>query len=102
MKNNIVCFLLLALPFFSSHAALRGDGQRKVEFRAVIENLDLNNSFSYWQLIERVEYVSADLYRIHAGHCFIDVSLTTIPFPEGFVGARQFELSYSEKQCPEE
>ncbi len=100
MKKNIVCFLLLALPFFSSHAALRGDGQRKVEFKAVIENLDLDKAFPYWQLIERVEYVSTDLYRIHAGQCFVDVSLTTIPFPEGFVGPRQFKLSYSATQCP--
>lgn len=86
----------LALP---AAAALPPEYQRVAELKAILDNSDLVSALR-GQMIERVEYVRPDLYRVTAGECFVMVSIVGKPLPPGMVGARQFDVVPGKVDCP--
>lgn len=94
-------FMLIGLVGLSAQAALPPQYQRTAEFKAILENTAVVEAFTaHRQLIERVEYVKPDLYRVSAGQCVLEVTLKEKPLPEGMVGARQFDLEVGAVDCP--
>jgi len=89
--------MLGALP---ASAELAPNYQRQAELRAVLLHPGVVGAFSSDQLIERVEYVRRDLYRVSAGGCHLDVAIDGLPTPPGVSGGRRFEVRPGKKVCP--
>lgn len=89
------CTVLAASP---AGAALAPNYQRLAELRAVIEHPGVNSALQD-AVIDKVEYVRADLYRVSAGRCHVDVRIVGIPLPRGMVGARRFEVRPGQRVC---
>lgn len=85
-----------ALP---ASAALPPNHQRLAELRAVLAHPALGRAFGTNQPIERIEYLRADLYRVSAGTCRMDMAIVTVPTPRRTVGPRRFEVRAGEKVC---
>ena len=86
-----------ALAAVPAAAALPPKYQRIAELRAVLdqaaERLEVNDE------IDRIDYVRADLYRVRAGRCHVDVAIVGLPMPAGMVGARRFEARAGRRTC---
>lgn len=88
----------LALP---AAAALPPQWQRVAELKAILDNGDLVEAFAgQRRMIDRVEYVRPDLYRVVGGECFAYVTIAEKPLPGGMVGARQFDVVPGKIDCP--
>ncbi len=87
---------LAALP---AQAALPPQYQRLAELRAVLDHPGVTGAFGVAEPIERVEYVSPDLYRVTAGRCRMDVRIVGLPVPQGVVGGRRFEARPGRRIC---
>lgn len=87
--------LLAATPAL---AALPPQYQRLAELRAVMDHADVAAAFG-GVLIDRIEYVRPDLYRVTAGRCHVDVRIVGLPMPRGMVGARRFEARPAALVC---
>ena len=87
--------LLAAAP---SSAALAPNYQRLAELNAVLNNSGVASAFGMTP-IDRVEYLSPDLYRATAGRCHVDVRIVGLPMPRGMVGARRFEARAAGRIC---
>lgn len=79
-------------------AALPPKYQRLAELRAVLENPAIQNALGEG-LIDRVQYVRNDLYRVHSGRCHVDARIVGLPLPSGMVGARRFEVQAGRRVC---
>lgn len=88
--------MIFAVPAL---AALPPQYQRAAELKAIIDNDDIPAAFPGGTPIDRVEYVSNDLYRVTAGKCSLEVKIVDQPMPEGLVGPRRFELSVGKVEC---
>jgi hypothetical protein len=88
-----------ALAAMPAQAALAPNYQRLAELRAVLENPGVAGAFGVMEPIERVEYVSPDLYRVTAGRCRLAVRIADLPTPRGMVGARHFEARPGRRVC---
>jgi hypothetical protein len=86
----------LALAAAPATAALPPQYQRAAELRAVLDRAA--NAFG-GVLIERIEYVRPDLYRVTAGRCYVDATIIGLPMPRGMVGARRFEVLVGALVC---
>lgn len=86
----------MAVP---ASAALPPQWQRVAELKAILENGALIDAFQ-GQMVDRIEYVRPDLYRVSAGQCFAYVKIVEKPLPSGMVGARRFEVVPHEVDCP--
>src|SRR5690349_3580392 len=73
--------------------------QRIAEIRAVLDHPGVGGALDVSQMIDRIEYVRTDLYRVHAGRCHIDVAIVGLPMPSGMVGARRFEARPGRRIC---
>ena len=74
-------------------AALAPNYQRLAELRAILNDTRVTDRFDTRHPIERVEWVKADLYRVTAGPCHLDVGIQDAPRPgPPTPGARQFML----------
>jgi hypothetical protein len=96
-------FLLAAagLGAFASapaSAALPPKYQRIAELRAVLEHQGVVAALGE-ALIERIEYVRRDLYRVHAGRCHVDATIVGLPMPRGMAGPRRFEVWPGRRVC---
>jgi hypothetical protein len=92
-----LCFTILAA--MPAQAALAPNYQRLAELRAVLDNQGVNVALGSGALIDRVEYVRTDLYRVSAGNCHVDVTILGRPLPSGMVGPRRFEVRPGRKVC---
>jgi hypothetical protein len=88
--------LALATGAGSAPAALPPQYQRIAELRAVLDRAA--NAFG-GVLIQRIEYVRPDLYRVTAGRCYVDATIIGLPMPRGMVGARRFEVRVGALVC---
>lgn len=88
----------LALP---ASAALPPQWQRVAELKAILDSNALVEAFG-GQMIDRIEYVRRDLYRVSAGQCFAYVTIAEKALPAGMVGARQFDVVPHKVDCPAE
>ena len=100
MRSSLVvtalcCAALAASP---AAAALAPNYQRLAELRAVIENPGVNSALQD-ATVDKVEYVRADLYRVTAGRCHVDVAIVGIPLPRNMVGPRRFEVRPGRRVC---
>jgi len=88
--------LLAALP---TEAALSPQYQRAAELRAILDDSEVVDRFGPSRLIERIEFVEDDLYRVFSGPCHLDVRIVDKPATSGIVGPRQFEVVPGELVC---
>ena len=87
--------LLAAAP---AQAALAPNYQRLAELRAVLDLPEVASAFGI-EPIDRIDYVAADLYRLSAGRCSLNVRIVGLPMPRGMVGARRFEARAGRRVC---
>lgn len=80
-------------------AALPPQYQRAAELRAIIDDTGIVELFGIDRLIERIEYVEPDLYRVTSGTCHLDVRIVDKPDLSGMVGPRQFDVDPGELIC---
>lgn len=97
IKLFAVSALLLLLP--AAMAALPPHFQRVAELSAVMNDSAVAEAFGIMRPIDAIEYVDVDLYRVTGGTCHMFVRLLGIAMPEGFVGARQFEVVPGDLVC---
>ncbi|HTU11680.1 MAG TPA: hypothetical protein VMG08_12380 [Allosphingosinicella sp.] len=88
--------LAFALP---AQAALPPWHQRAAELRAVADHGGLIEALGGNAMIERIEYVRPDLYRVSAGRCQVDARIHDLPVPRGVVGGRRFEVRLGRRVC---
>lgn len=96
LRTITLLIMLLLLP--SALAALPPHFQRLAELNAIL-NSEVVSIFGIGRPIEVLEYVGVDLYRVAAGDCEMLVHIVGRPLPEGFVGARQFDVELGELTC---
>ena len=88
-----------ATAMVPASAALPPNYQRLAELRAVISNAEVQRAFGTNEPIDRVEYLKHDLFRVTAGRCHMDVSIVSLPTPEGVAGPRRFQAKAGKKVC---
>jgi len=96
--SRLAALSLVVLVASPAVAALAPNYQRLAELRAVLEHPGVNNALQD-AIVDRVEYVRTDLYRVTAGRCYVDVAIIGLPVPRGVVGARRFEVRPGRKVC---
>ncbi|MBT9288235.1 hypothetical protein KL771_02160 [Hyphomicrobiaceae bacterium 22] len=84
-----LCLAASALP---GHAALAPQYQRLAELRAILASDAVMGRLS-GAPVDRVEYVSPDLYRVTAGACTLEVKIVSVPEPEPMPGPRKFTVA---------
>jgi len=82
-------------------AALPPVYERAAEFRAIANHAGIANAFE-GNPIEKIEFLSKDLYRVSAGDCHLDVAIVGKPNLDGLVGPRQFEVKPGTVVCESE
>lgn len=87
--------ILAATP---AAAALPPNYQRLAELRAVLDLPAVGSAFGL-EPIGRIDYVAADLYRLSAGRCHLDVRIIGLPMPRNMVGGRRFEARAGRRVC---
>jgi hypothetical protein len=87
--------LLTAAP---GNAALAPNYQRLAELRAILDLPEVASAFGI-DPVDRIDHVAADLYRLSAGRCTLDVRIVDLPMPRGMVGARRFEARAARRVC---
>lgn len=80
-------------------AALPPAHQRAAELKAILDHQGVVRAFPAGRLIERIEYIRPDLYRVTAGNCVLQVAIVGRPLPDGRVGARRFDVVPGEVEC---
>lgn len=98
-KLAVIAFGALAVSAAPAAAELPPHYQRVAELKAVLENSGVAAAFGINQLIDRVEYVRRDLYRVTAGRCHIDVAIVGQPTPPGVSGGRRFDVRPGRRVC---
>ncbi len=83
-----------------SWAALPPNYQRIAELQAILSDSAVVETFKVNQPIERIEFVKADLYRVSAGACHVDVAIVDKP-GEKRPGPRQFNVKIVASACPD-
>lgn len=96
----------LAVP---ASAALPPIYQRAVEMKAILDSSDVVGGFKGVDyadsIIEKVEYVSPDLYRVSTRLCTMDVKIVDKPSKPSstpIVGPRQFTVAPEKAVCRSE
>jgi hypothetical protein len=72
--------------------------QRLAELRAIAEKPGIVDALKEVP-IERVEYVSSDLYRVTAGKCRLEARIVDLPRPHNVAGGRRFEVQVGKAVC---
>ncbi|BBE74099.1 hypothetical protein [Oharaeibacter diazotrophicus] len=95
----VLAAVVLAEACVAASAALPPWYQRAREFEAVVSAVA---DISAPDVIEKVEYVEIDLYRVTYGHCAVAAWIRDVPAPEGqsaMVGPRQFKVELGTPKC---
>ena len=90
--------IALTLAAAPAAAALAPNYQRLAELNAALNDSGVAAAFGMTP-IDRVEYLSPDLYRATAGRCHVDVRIVGLPMPRNMVGARRFETRAGRRIC---
>lgn len=101
MKSISLIAMAVSIGFaVPAYSALPPQYQRTVELKAILDRADIAETFiGRGHLIEQIEYVSPDLYRVTGGNCALDAAIVEKPLPEGMVGARQFDVKPGTITC---
>lgn len=91
-----VAVLAFCLP---ASAALAPHYQRAEEMRAILADAAVVDAFERGSLIEKIEYIGTDLYRVTAGPCQLDVAVADKLPGSGLLGPRQLEIRPGAVSC---
>ncbi len=85
-------------------AALPPDAQRNREFDAVMNSPAVEQALPPRLLIDKIERLADDLYRVTSGPCHVDALIVDLPTPGGgWAGPRRFNVVVKHKAvCREE
>ena len=97
-KLRLIVPAAALLAATAAPAALPPNHQRLAELRAVLAHPGVVGAFGLEEPIDRVEYLSRDLYRVTSGRCRIDVAIVGLP-NGGRRGPRRFEARPGAKVC---
>ena len=97
-SSRLIALAMAALAASPAPAALAPSHQRLAELRAVIAHPAVGRAFGA-DPIDRVEYVSPDLYRLTAGRCRIDVAIVDLPAKRAVAGPRRFDARPGSMVC---
>lgn len=97
LKRPAAAMAAMILSLTPAFAALAPQYQRLAELRAVLERVA--DAFGH-RPIERIEYVSPDLYRVTGGGCHLEARIVDLPAERGLVGARRFTVEPGPLRCP--
>lgn len=89
-------FILSITPAF---AAIAPHYQRLRELRALVDNNRIISAFGA-RSIDRIEYISLDLYRLSGGGCHLDAKIVDQPLPDGMAGGQRFTIEVGLLNCP--
>jgi hypothetical protein len=99
LKRPLIIFAVLVSSI--SLAALPPQYQRLAELKAVLEHGAVIGAFlDQSHLVEGIELVEADVYRVTGGNCVLIARIVDLP-QQGplMVGARQFEVQVEPISC---
>ena len=99
MKKITFTALFTLLYPFSAHAALPPEAQRIVELREILNQEELYTSFPHHSLVDNIEYVEQDRYRISAGKCRMDALIKDSPILLPMPGPRKFHVVFENMKC---
>ena len=94
--------LIVALHATPASAALPPQYQRLKELQAILDDGGVASAFDMHHPIDKIERVSADLYRVSSGPCTMDIAIKDDPkraLPPGWTGARRFILERGPFTC---
>jgi hypothetical protein len=76
-RADLLAGLLLGLALLPSEAigALAPQYQRLAELRAILNDPKVTDRFDINHPIDRVEWVTPDLYRVTGGSCHLDIAI---------------------------
>lgn len=89
--------LLCAAP---AYAEIPPQHQRLVELKAILDHDDMATAFPGMELVQRVEFVKYNLYRVSTESCSLYARIVIKPLPRGMVGTRQFDVALGKPTCP--
>jgi hypothetical protein len=93
---SVLWFFLLAASA-PAQAALAPQYQRQRELMAIVGNPEVLQQIG---MIEKVEAVGPDRYRVSSDRCTLAVTIKTAPrTAEVLVGARQFTVNVGARSC---
>ena len=95
---RVIAVAAAAITAAAAQAALPPNHQRLAELRAVLAHPGVVGAFGIEEPIDRVEYLSRDLYRVTSGRCRVDVAIVGLP-NAGRRGPRRFEARPGAKVC---
>lgn len=98
-RLRTLAFTAAALLISVVAAALPPHYQRLAELNAILNHTEVAATFGIYRPIESVEYLETDLYRVTGAGCHMFVHIIGLPLPDGFVGARQFEVRLDDLHC---
>lgn len=98
MLRFVMAATLAAGGLLPAQAALPPQYQRLAELKAVLDHPGVASALR-GHMIDRVEFLSPDRYRVTAGPCALDVAIVSRPTPPGLVGPRQFEVVPGAPAC---
>ena len=93
--------LLLLTAAIAAQAALPPYWQRLREIQAILDSNDLSDKLR-GNPIDRIDRSGADLYRIQAGSCTLDVRIVDDPAPSSgpaMPGPRRFHIEIGDPAC---
>lgn len=93
MRIVVAAGLGLLISTLPGHAALPPQYQRLAEIRAILDDSGVAQLFDVAHPIDKIEYVSPDLYRVSSGTCSMDVAIAPDPAwkpKPNWVGPRHF------------
>jgi len=97
--SRLVAAAAILTTSTSAWAALPPQYQRANELRAILENVEVVDRFGATRLIDGIEFVEPDLYRVTSGPCRMEVRIVDKPLQENIVGPRQFEVVPGDVVC---
>ena len=97
LKVLVLLVVMFLIP--AAIAALPPHYQRLAEINAILNNTGVAEIFGIEKPIESIEYLAVDVYRVTGGGCHMFVRLFGKAMPEGFVGARQFDIVLNDLHC---
>ena len=100
-RADLLAGLLLGLALWPSEAigALAPQYQRLAELRAILNDPKVTDRFDINHPIDRVEWVTPDLYRVTGGACHLDIAIHDQPRSQPIAGPRAMVLVPSALTC---
>lgn len=101
MRRIALSLAFSVLVLTPAMAALPPQYQRLAELMAILQDESVSSAFQVYQAIDKLEWISNDLYRVTSENCSMDVTIVDAPTPHeaGWVGAREFAVKAGTLVC---